>query len=169
MFSSDDVVEAAYAANVGVHALIWFGFDGDSKWKGRREYNYRRRKISNADYLSGDALFKTLHTNPLAKFVTRVVQFGSEPLFDSVLPIDDLTAQVESAKKELAYMNIPVTISEMAFGEENHAAIQWLVLIYDPSPGYQKNSKSGSQKMMDTVDVFNIHTLPYFARSATTG
>jgi exo-beta-1,3-glucanase (GH17 family) len=80
----------------------------------------------------GDALFKTLHTNPLAPFITRVVQFGSEPLFDQVLPIDQLieqvplsasavsfhsyTLQVVLAKKNLSSLGIPVTVSELAYG-----------------------------------------------------
>jgi hypothetical protein len=33
----DDVVEAASEAGIGVHALIWFGFDNDDKWKSRRD------------------------------------------------------------------------------------------------------------------------------------
>lgn len=55
----DKVIEAAWNAGLGVHALIWFGFDGDDSWKGRKK-----------------DLFKSLTTNPKAKFVTRGVQFG---------------------------------------------------------------------------------------------
>jgi exo-beta-1,3-glucanase (GH17 family) len=126
----DDVVTAAWYAQVGVHALIWFGFDGTDEWKGRR-----------------DALFHTLHTNSLAKFVTRVVQFGSEPLYDWVLPIDDLTKQVVSAKKNLSSLGIPVTVSELAYG-------------------YQETDDS--QELLDVIDSINIHMLPFFAFDAST-
>jgi hypothetical protein len=50
--------------------LLQFGFDGTDQWIGRR-----------------DALFGILHSNPRAKFVTRALQFGSEPLFDNVAVI----------------------------------------------------------------------------------
>lgn len=77
---------------------IQFGFDGDDLWKGRR-----------------DTLLGTLHSNPKAKFVTRVLQFGSEPLFDWVLDPEDLAAQVLAAKKNLSSLHIPVTVSDMAY------------------------------------------------------
>lgn len=48
--------------------------------------------------------------------MTRVVQFGSEPLFDDVLPHDQLAEQVESAKAKLSPLGIPVTVSELAYG-----------------------------------------------------
>ena len=32
----DRIVEAAWNAGLGVQALVWFGFDGDDKWKGRK-------------------------------------------------------------------------------------------------------------------------------------
>jgi hypothetical protein len=75
-----------------------FGFDGDDLWKGRR-----------------DNLLGTLHSNPKAKFVTRVVQFGSEPLFDWVLDPPVLAAQVVAAKANLSSLQIPVTVSDMAY------------------------------------------------------
>jgi len=133
-----------------VHALIWvschghvhpyfalslnhwqFGFDGTDEWIGRR-----------------DTLFGTLHSNPKAKFVTRVVQFGSEPLFDSVLSPDDLTAQVLAAKRNLSSLGIPVTVSELAFG-------------------YQESA--GAQDVLDALDFINIHMLPFFAQTASSG
>jgi hypothetical protein len=48
--------------------------------------------------------------------VTRVVQFGSEPLYDQVLPVANLTEQVVEAKKNLSSLGIPVTVSELAYG-----------------------------------------------------
>lgn len=76
-----------------------FGFNGDDVWMTRR-----------------DTLFAALHANPKAKWVTRVLQFGSEPLFDSVLPHDQLAEQVIAARKNLSSLHIPVTVSELAFG-----------------------------------------------------
>ncbi|EEB95570.1 hypothetical protein MPER_05439, partial [Moniliophthora perniciosa FA553] len=99
----DDVVTAAWEAGIGVHALVWFGFEGTNEWIGRR-----------------DTLIETLHNNPKAKFVTRVVQFGSEPLYDWVLDPDRLAAEVRSMKSKIADLQIPVTISEMAYGYQEH-------------------------------------------------
>ena len=95
-----------------------------------------------------DTLFETLHSNPKAQFVTRGVQFGSEPLFDSVLSPKDLAEQVLAAKKDLASLGIPVTVSELAYG-------------------YQKNG--GAQDVLDALDFINIHMLPFFAKTASTG
>ena len=129
--TSDNVVSAAWSAGLGVHALIWFGFDGGNQWESRR-----------------DALFASLHSNPKAKYVTRVVQFGSEPLYDNVLPHDQLAAQVTAAKAALADLNIPVTVSELAYG-------------------YQE--RGGAQDVLNAIDSINIHMLPFFAQTASTG
>lgn len=127
----DDVVEAAWANGLGVHALIWFGFDGGDEWIGRR-----------------DALFSSLHSNPKAKFVTRVVQFGSEPLFDDVLPAEPLADQVRMAQANLSDLHIPVTVSELAYG-------------------YQERAADGSQDLLDALDSINIHMLPFFSQNAS--
>jgi len=144
----DDIIEAAWDTSLGVHALIWvnlhatymhissllesqFGFDGSDQWVHRR-----------------DRLFRTLHSNLKAKFVTRVVQFGSEPLFDRVLSPNELTAQVLSAKKSLSSLDIPVTVSELAYG-------------------YQENG--GAQNVLDAIDSINIHMLPFFSSKASEG
>jgi hypothetical protein len=50
----DNVVEAASEAEIGVYALIWFGFDGDNKWIGRR-----------------NNLIDTVKKNPKAPYVIR--------------------------------------------------------------------------------------------------
>ena len=47
--------------------------------------------------------------------MTRVLQFGSEPLFDGVLDLPILTAQVLAAKVNLSSLQIPVTVSDMAY------------------------------------------------------
>ncbi|KAK2463184.1 hypothetical protein APHAL10511_004839 [Amanita phalloides] len=125
----DDIIEAAWANSLGVHALVWFGFDGSNEWIQRRE-----------------VLFATLHSNPKAKFVTRVVQFGSEPLFDNVLSPEQLTAQVVAAKANLSSLGIPVTVSELAYG-------------------YQE--RGGAQDVLDALDSINIHMLPFFSSEAS--
>lgn len=144
---SDDVVDAAWNNGLGVHALIWvcfmfsrirsvvhnwqFGFDGGNEWETRR-----------------DSLINTLTTNTKAKFVTRGVQFGSEPLYDNVLPHSELASQVTSAKAQLAGVQIPVTVSELAYG-------------------YQE--RGGAQDVLDAIDYINIHMLPFFSSLASTG
>lgn len=90
----------------------------------------------------------TLRTNPKAKFVTRVVQFGSEPLFDGVLSVQDLADQVLHAKANLTDLGIPVTISDMAYG-------------------FQKNGDAPA--IFKAVDLIDAHMLPYFSTKATTG
>lgn len=54
--ASDTIVDAAWNNGLGIHALVWFGFDGDDVWKTR-----------------WSALLASLRSNPKAKFVTRVV------------------------------------------------------------------------------------------------
>ena len=139
-------MDAAWNNGLGVHALIWvcfvisllslaytlqFGFTGGDQWETRR-----------------DSLINTLITNPTAKFVTRGVQFGSEPLFDNVLPHAELAVQVLSVKAQLAGVQIPVTVSELAYG-------------------YQE--RGGAQDVLDAIDYINVHMLPFFSTAATTG
>ena len=95
-----------------------------------------------------DTLISTLHSNPKAQFVTRVVQFGSEPLFDEVLTPAQLTSQVNAAKQRLSDIGIPVTVSELAYGYQH---------------------VGGAQDVLDAIDSINIHMLPFFAANATTG
>ena len=80
--------------------------------------------------------------------MTRVVQFGTEPLFDDVLSPEALTTQVLAAKKNLSSLNIPVTVSELAYG-------------------YQE--RGGAQDVLDAIDSINIHMLPFFSQQASTG
>ncbi|KAL8279837.1 hypothetical protein RQP46_007687 [Phenoliferia psychrophenolica] len=97
------LIAAAAKANLGVYALIWFGFDGDSKWKTR---------MAN--------LVKTIQTNHQAPYVIRAVAVGSEPLFDHVLSPDDLAAQVVGLRSKLAVYGIETTISEMPWGFQSN-------------------------------------------------
>ncbi|KAI0297136.1 glycoside hydrolase superfamily [Russula brevipes] len=129
----NDVVTAAWDNTLGLHAMAWCGF-------------------SNCNNLTSrfNALSSILHTNPKAKFVTRLVQMGSEPLFDSVITPQALTAQVINAKQNLSDIGVQVTVSEMAYG-------------------YQARQSLGSQAVLDAVDSINAHILPFFAADATTG
>ncbi|KAJ7328697.1 glycoside hydrolase superfamily [Mycena albidolilacea] len=129
---SNDIVDAAWGAGIGVHALIWFGFDGTNEWMSRR-----------------NTLLGILHSNPKAKFVTRALQFGSEPLFDWVLDPPVLAAQVTAAKANLSSLQIPVTISEMAYG-------------------YQEHEDDGAQDILDAIDLVDAHMLPFFSTLAST-
>ena len=87
-------------------------------------------------------------SNPKAKFVTRVLQFGSEPLFDQALDPAELAEQVTAAKVKLASLKIPVTISEMAYGFQMH---------------------NGAADVLAAIDVVDAHILPFFASDASTG
>ncbi|TFK33457.1 glycoside hydrolase superfamily [Crucibulum laeve] len=127
----NDVIDAAWRASVGVHALIWFGWDGDDLWIKRR-----------------DNLFGILHSNPKAKYVTRVVQFGSEPLFDWVLDPEDLAAQVRAAKTNLSSLHIPVTVSDMAYS-------------------YQEHADDGGPSVLSAIDFIDAHMLPFFSTKAS--
>ena len=127
----DDLVDAAWDNGLGLHQLIWFGFNGGNQWQKRR-----------------DAIYSNLKSNPKAKFVTRVVQFGSEPLFDQVLPESELAFNVKSAKQTLKQYGVNVTVSDMAYG-------------------FQENG--GAQDVLDAMDWVNAHMLPFFSTKATTG
>ena len=89
-----------------------------------------------------------MQSNPKAKFITRVLQFGSEPLFDWALEPAELAEQVEAAKLTLANLEIPVTISEMAYGFQEH---------------------DGAPDVLAAIDVIDAHILPFFASNASTG
>nr|ADX07325.1 putative B-(1-6) glucan synthase [Flammulina velutipes] len=141
----DDVIDAAWEATVGVHALIWFGFDNSPIWQTRR-----------------NQLFLTLHTNPKAKFVTRLVQFGSEPLYDDVLDVGTLASQVWAAKANLQNLGIPVTISEMA-SEFLGAGLKRSQLVY-PTRERQEDIHVGGSSLVfsqptnvgNEADYFNL-------------
>lgn len=75
-----------------------FDYDGSNKWRGRR-----------------DKLLGTLHSNPKAKFITRALQFGSEPLFSQVITPSDLIEQINAAKANLSSLHIPVTATDFAY------------------------------------------------------
>ena len=89
-----------------------------------------------------------MKSNPKAAFVTRVLQFGSEPLYDWALDPAKLAEQVRAAKVKLADLEIPVTVSEMAYGFQ---------------------SRDGALDVLAAMDVIDAHILPFFASDASTG
>ncbi|KAG6889000.1 hypothetical protein C0995_004468 [Termitomyces sp. Mi166 len=145
----NDIVDAAWHAGVGVQALIWFGFNGDSKWMNRR-----------------DELFSILHSNPKAKFITRVVQFGSEPLFDHVLEPGALIAQVDLAKEKLASLRIPVTVSDLAYSFRD---VRSNNLLQNHLPILSDSKLDGGEKVLQAIDSINAHILPFFSSRASKG
>ncbi|KAG6864868.1 hypothetical protein C0991_006722 [Blastosporella zonata] len=91
-----------------------------------------------------------LHANPKAKFVTRVLQFGSEPLFDWVLDPPVLIEQVKAAQKNLSSLQIPVTVSDLAYSfRDLHA-------------------DDGGPDVLQAIDMFDAHMLPFFSTEAST-
>ncbi|KAL9714477.1 hypothetical protein Ac2012v2_002792 [Leucoagaricus gongylophorus] len=85
--------------------------------------------------------------NKYAKFVVRALQFGSEPLFDDVLRVNELAQQVREAKARVISLHIPVTVSDLAYS-------------------YQKNG--GAHPIISAIDMIDAHVLPYFAQDAST-
>ena len=103
--------------------LAYFGFDGSNKWKSHH-----------------DALISTFHRNLKARSATRVVQFGSLPLFDGVVFPAELAAQVKRTEEALRGTGIPVTVSELACGHQAHES-------------------EGSLDVLDAIDAIDIHML----------
>ncbi|KAF8328395.1 glycoside hydrolase superfamily [Cantharellus anzutake] len=127
----DIIISAAYNAGIGVYALIWFGFNGGNQWQSRR-----------------DSLIKTVKTNPLAPYVIRSIDVGSEPLFDQVLSPTALAAQVKYVQNAVHSYGVNVSISEMPFG---------YTVQGNPAP------------VLNAIDMLHINELPFFDKTATTG
>jgi len=102
---NDDLVTAAWENSLGLHMLIWFGFEGGNKWRTRKR-----------------DIIRTIKYNPRAPFVVRAVVVGSEPLFDWVLSPDELAQQIVDVKNKLSDYTrkgldgMQVTLSEMPYG-----------------------------------------------------
>jgi exo-beta-1,3-glucanase (GH17 family) len=133
LFGYVHVIPKSYDHSETTHLLVQCGFDNCNNMT--TQFN---------------TLSSILHTNPKGKFVTRVVQMGSEPLYDDVITPQALTAAVTSAKQNLSDIGVSVTVSDLAYG-------------------YQVRNSSGSQAVLDALDSINAHMLPFFAGDATTG
>ena len=110
-------------------------------------------------------MFSTLHSNPKAKFVTRAVQFGSQPLTYHALSAQDLAAQVKAAQQNLSSLQIPVTVSETANGYQTNDGVQSVPVtatVSSPVGGTQ------AQSVLDAIDFVDLAMLPYNNASATT-
>lgn len=127
----NNVINAAYSVGLGVYATIWFGFDGSDAWIGRR-----------------DLLVSIIQNNPLAPYVIRSVDVGSEPLFDQVLEPHALANQINYVKNLISSYGIKVSISEMEYGY---------------------SVQGDSQMVLDAEDVVHAHELPFFDTDARSG
>ncbi|KAJ3841837.1 glycoside hydrolase superfamily [Lentinula raphanica] len=147
----DNIIEAAWTAGIGVHALIWFGFDGSDQWMTRR-----------------DNLFATLHSNPKAPFVTRAVQFGSEPLYDSVLSPQDLADQVWNARYQLSDLRIPVTVSDLAYSYQvRRPSVSQKGTALKACSSLKKYG--GAPEVLEAINFVDAHMLPFFSQQASIG
>ncbi|KAG6831508.1 hypothetical protein H0H92_009776 [Tricholoma furcatifolium] len=147
---SDKIVDAAWQAGIGVQALIWFGFDGTDEWMGRR-----------------DTLFAALHSNPRAKFVTRLLQFGSEPLFDQVLTPTALIEQVQGAQANLSSLGIPVTVSDMAYSFRDVSVLERCLGRVKSNSVYKLHANDGGPAVIQAIDMIDAHMLPFFSQNAS--
>ncbi|KDQ20380.1 glycoside hydrolase family 17 protein [Botryobasidium botryosum FD-172 SS1] len=127
----DRIITAAYNAGIGVYAVIWFGFDGTNEWMGRR-----------------DALINTVKNNPLARYVIRSIDVGSEPLYDWVLSPKDLAAQVTNVKNQVGTYGVKVSISEMQYGY---------------------TVQGDSKAVLNAIDAVHAHQIPFFDGDAKDG
>lgn len=102
---TDQLIDSAWEAGIGIYPLIWFGYDGSDQWKTRR-----------------DDIVSAIQSNPKAPFVVRGVVVGSEPMYDNVLSPADLAEQIISVKTQLSPWTsqgdtgMQVTLSEMPYG-----------------------------------------------------
>lgn len=96
-----------------------------------------------------------------------MVQFGSEPLYDDVLPHATLAAQVTAAKANLSSLHIPVTVSELAYGYQVSRNLHFIKRSVLTDNTFAKE-RGGAQDVLDAIDSINIHMLPFFAQTAST-
>ncbi|PVF92845.1 hypothetical protein CPB86DRAFT_790743 [Serendipita vermifera] len=140
----DRFVAAAYAAGLGVHATIWFGFDGGNQWQGRR-----------------DKILNFVRNTDWASYAIRTVDVGSEPLFDWVLtPPQKLADEIKSVKKVLNPYGINVSISEMQYGYTVQGDSQMVLDVEDvvhahQLPFFDKDAKDGSKAQPSVVSSTN--------------
>jgi len=62
--------------------------------------------------------------------VVRVLQFGSEPLFDGVLGVDELAYQVREARARLSSLHILVTVSDLAYSYQKVSDAKEAPLVF---------------------------------------
>ncbi|KIJ23828.1 glycoside hydrolase family 17 protein [Sphaerobolus stellatus SS14] len=123
---SNNVIGAAYEAGVGVYAAVWFGLS---------------RSLLLYYIIIKDTHIYIIQTNPLAPYVVRSIDVGSEPLFDGDLPADQLAQQIVYMQQNVHPFGIGVSISEMEYGF---------------------TSTNGSQAILDVVDFVHAGEYEYF-------
>jgi len=128
-----DLISIAGNLGLKIIPLVWFGYDGGDAWKTR-----------------ASVITKAVIANPGPVYG---VAYGDEPLYDwAAGDPQTLANAINSMKTQFknAGLNIPVSISEMAYG-------------------YQQAMSSGAQSVIDAVDMAMINTFPYFAQDAHEG
>jgi len=128
-----DLISIAGNLGIKIIPLVWFGYDGGDAWKTRASV-IQKAVIANSGPVYG-------------------VAYGDEPLYDWAAGDPQTLANAINSMKSAfksAGLNIPVSISEMAYG-------------------YQQAMSSGAQSVIDAVDMAMINTFPYFAQDAHDG
>jgi len=127
-----DLIQIAGNAGIQIIPLVWFGYDGGDQWKTR-----------------ADVITKAVINNPGPVYG---VAYGDEPLYDwAAGDPSDLANAISTMKAQFksAGVNIPVSISEMAYGFQQ--------------------AMPGAQAVFDVIDMAMINTFPYFAQDAHEG
>lgn len=152
----NNLVDSAWDANLGVFALVWFGYDGGNAWRG-----------------SKDALIRTMATNPRAKFVLRSVDLGSEPLFDGVMPATGLAHEMKAMKAALqphsasgGYKGMQVALSDLAWSFQSNGNTPEVFAAMDAIHGNVLPFFSPSASTGDSKDAYNNvkQTFEYFVK-----
>ena len=99
--------------------------------------------------------------------MVRVLQFGSEPLFDGVLGVDELAYQVREARARLSSLHILVTVSDLAYSYQKVSDAKEVTPLVSILVFFFQNG--GAHSVISAVDMFDVHILPFFARDASTG
>jgi len=128
-----DLISIAASVGIKIIPLVWFGYDGGNQWKTR-----------------ASVITKAVIANPGPVYG---VAYGDEPLYDwAAGDPQTLADAINSMKSQFksAGLNIPVSISEMAYG-------------------YQQAMNSGAQAVINACDMAMVNTFPYFAQDAHDG
>ncbi|KDQ20406.1 glycoside hydrolase family 17 protein [Botryobasidium botryosum FD-172 SS1] len=148
----DQVVNAAYESNLGVFAMVWFGFDGGNEWKTRQS-----------------ALLSTIETNSLAPYTIRSFDMGSETLFDHDVSVKELAQQIKNVKAAVEKYGIVVSTSDMQYSyvaPGNEGAPKDILSVVDQVhdhvlPFFDQDAKDGSnawRSVLNSVDWFLQNT-----------
>ncbi|KAF8299278.1 hypothetical protein DL93DRAFT_2233938 [Clavulina sp. PMI_390] len=131
----DKMIEAAYANGMGVVATLWLGWDAsDTTWKTRKAH-----------------MEATIKNNPLAPYVIRSFDVGTEPLMDQpVNPSSVLIPMIKEVKAIAEPKGVQVGISELRYS-------------------YGLVGSSVSSQIFSLGDYVHAHELPFLSGSATTG